>query len=59
MPPDTSIADSNYEYELWDDTKIKPQETTRKKLRSDEGKKHLAEKEKKEHKQLLSKAEFL
>ena len=59
MPPDTSIADSNYEYELWDDTKIKPQETTRKKLRSDEGKKHLEEKEKKEHKHLLGKAEFL
>ena len=59
MPPDTSIADSSYTYDLWDDTKITPQETTRKKLRSDEWKKYLKDKEQKENKNLLNKSDFL
>ena len=59
MPPDTSITDSTYSYDLWDDTKIGQQETTRKKLRSDEWKKYLKDKEKKENKNLLSKSDFL
>ncbi len=59
MPPDTSIADSSYKYDFWDDTKITNQETKKSKLRSDEWKKHLEEKEKKEHKKLLTKEEIL
>ena len=59
MPSDTSIADSSSEYTLWDDTKITQQETTRKKLRSDEWKKYLKDKEQKENKNLLNKSDFL
>ena len=59
MPPDISQAKSSSEYTLWDESKIKPQETTREQLRSDVGQNYLEEKEKKEHKSLLSKEEFL
>ena len=59
MPSDTSIADSSSKYTLWDDTELKPQETTRNKLRSDEWKKYLKDKEQKENKNLLNKSDFL
>jgi hypothetical protein len=59
MPADTSIADTTGSYTLWDDTKIEPKETTKKKLQSTEGKKYLQEKEKKEKKTLMSKENFL
>jgi hypothetical protein len=59
MPPDNNIADSTYSYDFWDNTKITNQETKKSKLRSSEGQKYLEEKEKKEHKKLLTKEEIL
>jgi hypothetical protein len=59
MPPDTSIADSKSTYTLWDGTNQTNQETTKGKLRSDEEKKYLKEKQTKEGKSLISKENFL
>ena len=59
MPEDETIGDSQYEYTLRDESNFTKNETTKAKLQSEEGKKHLKEKEQKENKKLFSKAEIL
>ena len=59
MPEDETIRDNTCNYTLWDGSNLTKNETTKAKLQSEEGKKHLKEKEQKEHKRLMSKAEIL
>lgn len=59
MSADTSIADSTGNYNNRDGSDFKPQETTKSKLQSPEGKNYLQEKITKEKKKLMNKENFL
>ena len=59
MPEDETIVDVKYNYKSRNDSDLPRNETTKGQLQSEEGKKYLKEKEEKEHKRLMSKAEML
>ena len=59
MPEDETIVDVKYNYKSRNDSDLPRNEITKGQLQSEEGKKYLKEKEEKEHKRLMSKAEML
>jgi len=59
MPQDSNLDDSSWSPTYWDGNSFNSWATTKQKLRSDEWKKYLKDKEKKENKNLLNKNDFV